>query len=211
MICKHNSTYLCLSGESYWDIVFSGFVCFEVLFTTNEVTWCLFSCNLTCNNLGKLRTSYHLVFKMHTYLFIHSSEGNSPWKLQVKITTRFYLLNNLAGLLHSKNKLAGLKPLLCIAWAECSGEGKNNRDGIWQPKSLLHSGPRYMLQKAFLTCLGSVQVSEDHRPPGSCHEFSTYSVLSNLLFPSCDTVSCAASWPWFYTVRKPQLHHVNYV
>lgn len=40
---------------------------------------------------------------------------------------------------------------------------------IWHPKSPFPSGPTHQLQKAFPTCLGSVQVSEDHGPLRSCH------------------------------------------
>lgn len=51
------------------------------------------------------------MFKMDTDLFIYLSEGNSPWKLQIKIS---FLLaqNNLAGLLPAKNRFTALKAML---------------------------------------------------------------------------------------------------
>lgn len=93
VICKHSETYLCLSGENYWDMVFSGFMCIKVLFMTNKAAWWrderYFSCNLTCSYLGKLRQLIYCFRCIRTCLLICQK---SPWKLPIKLMIHFYLL-----------------------------------------------------------------------------------------------------------------------
>lgn len=185
VICKHSKTYLCLSGENYWDMVFSGFVHIKVLFITNKAAWWrterYFSCNLTCNYLGKPRPLIYCFRCIHTCIFICQKEQS----LKVANQTNDLFLfaeNILAGLLLAKNMQVGLKFLLCKAWTECTSRGVISTG--YSIPNLPFPLALHVLQKASLACLGFVRVSEDHSPLEICHRASpTLSSLISVAFP----------------------------
>lgn len=100
---------------------------------------------------------------LHTYLFI-CQRGNSPWKLQIKIKSHFYLLR-ITQL--AKNKLTVLKPVLCRAWAECTSERViSTRFNIL---NLSFTVALHRCRKRLSLCVGALHGSQRVIvPPRSC-------------------------------------------